>query len=276
MFMKRLSNVTSFPPLSSSDVLFEPQSSVATTHDDVKNFSEIQFSSSQRLDQWPNQRARRLEPKCALLRDELARRLLERARRLRSREEVHVDAADAAGAELDVAGAGPVVRAGFARRPAASRSAPRRRRAPRPRRRPPPSAPRPSRRLRPRTRRETSSRASASHGHIAVLGHSARRRLPRERGASGRRGRGRRAARCRRRAPRRCAPDRESSRGGRRRTRCHARRKPSSSARGRIRRRRDGRPERDDERDLAVVADAARPTDSRAAATPPRSAPADT
>jgi hypothetical protein len=51
MFMKRLCNVTSFPPLSSSDVLFELQSSVATTHGDVKTFSEIQFSSSQRLDQ---------------------------------------------------------------------------------------------------------------------------------------------------------------------------------------------------------------------------------
>jgi hypothetical protein len=51
MFVKRLRNVTSFPPLSSSDVLFELQSSVAATHDDVKNFSEIQFSSSQPLDQ---------------------------------------------------------------------------------------------------------------------------------------------------------------------------------------------------------------------------------
>jgi hypothetical protein len=51
MFVKRLRNVTSFPPLSSSDVLFELQSSVAATHDDVKNLSEIQFSSSQPLDQ---------------------------------------------------------------------------------------------------------------------------------------------------------------------------------------------------------------------------------
>jgi hypothetical protein len=51
MFMKPLRNVTSFPPLSSSNVLFELQSSVAATREDVKNFSEIQFSSSQRLDQ---------------------------------------------------------------------------------------------------------------------------------------------------------------------------------------------------------------------------------
>jgi hypothetical protein len=51
MFMKRLRNVTSFPPLSSSNVLFELQSSVAATREHVKNFSEIQFSSSQRLDQ---------------------------------------------------------------------------------------------------------------------------------------------------------------------------------------------------------------------------------
>src|SRR5580765_3414521 len=56
------------------------------------------------------------EPACAaartevmLFRDELARGFLERARRLRSREEVHVDATDPTGAELDVAGAGSVV-----------------------------------------------------------------------------------------------------------------------------------------------------------------------
>jgi hypothetical protein len=51
MFLKRLRNVTSFPPLSSSKVLFELQSSVAATREHVKTFSEIQFSSSQRLDQ---------------------------------------------------------------------------------------------------------------------------------------------------------------------------------------------------------------------------------
>ena len=51
MFMKRLCNVTSFPPLSSSNVLFELRSSVAATREHVKDFSEIQFSSSQRLDQ---------------------------------------------------------------------------------------------------------------------------------------------------------------------------------------------------------------------------------
>ena len=44
-----------------------------------------------------------------LLGDERGRRLVERAGRLRAREEVDVDAADAAGAELDVAGAAPVV-----------------------------------------------------------------------------------------------------------------------------------------------------------------------
>src|SRR5439155_10765091 len=38
-----------------------------------------------------------------------ARRLLERSRRPRPRQEVDVDAADAAGTELDVAGATPVV-----------------------------------------------------------------------------------------------------------------------------------------------------------------------
>src|SRR6478736_10059148 len=48
-----------------------------------------------------------------LLRDELARRFLERARRLRSREEVHVDATDSAGAELDVTRAGSVVVTGL-------------------------------------------------------------------------------------------------------------------------------------------------------------------
>jgi hypothetical protein len=63
MFMKWLRNVTSFPPLSSSNVLFELQSSVAATRDHVKNFSEIQFSARQRLDQCPNQRTLRLEPK---------------------------------------------------------------------------------------------------------------------------------------------------------------------------------------------------------------------
>jgi len=48
-----------------------------------------------------------------LLGDEGGRGLLERAGRFWPREEVHVDSTDAAGAELDVAGAEPVVGSGL-------------------------------------------------------------------------------------------------------------------------------------------------------------------
>jgi len=44
----RLRNVTSFPPLASNDVLLDMQSSVAATHNLVKNISEIHFSLRRR------------------------------------------------------------------------------------------------------------------------------------------------------------------------------------------------------------------------------------
>jgi hypothetical protein len=43
-----LRNMTSFPPLASNDVLLDRQSSVAATHNLVKNFSEIHFSLRRR------------------------------------------------------------------------------------------------------------------------------------------------------------------------------------------------------------------------------------
>ena len=57
----------------------------------------------------PNQRARRLGAEVLLLGDEGGGGLVEGPGRLRSREEVDVDAADAAAAELDVAGTEAVI-----------------------------------------------------------------------------------------------------------------------------------------------------------------------
>ena len=173
---------------------------------------------------WLNQRARAARAEVVLLGDEGVGRLVERAGRLRAREEVDVDATDATGAELDVAGAAPAVGLRLLAAAQTARSATQRRRGLLPRRRPPPSARRSSRRPRPRTRPETASRASSgSRARSRPLRPSRSPRPRRGRGASGRRGRGRRAARCRRRARRRLVPGRESSRGGRGRTRCHAR-----------------------------------------------------
>ena len=58
--------------------------------------------------QVPNQRARRLAPKCCFSATSSSDGSWKRARRLRPREEVDVDAADASSAELDVAGAASV------------------------------------------------------------------------------------------------------------------------------------------------------------------------
>ena len=112
--------------------------------------------------QRPNQRALRLEPNSFFSATSATRRLAERAGRLRPGEEVDVDAADAPGSELDVAGARARRSRPAARRRGRPRSATRRRRAPRLRRRRRPSARRPWRRRRPRRRPGTASRASSS------------------------------------------------------------------------------------------------------------------
>ena len=221
------------------------------------------------------------EPARAAARAELrlsaraARRLLERSGRLRPREEVDVDAPDAPGAELDVAGPRAVVRVGCSpplrlgdQVAATVRAAPSENT---------PALGTPTVATSPTayTPGKQVSSVRESTGPSRPRPSRSRRRR-RARGASARRGTGRRQLAAivehgdaARRVDRR-------SRGGRGRTRCPRSAKAASSAAGRLRRRRHRAPERHDERDLAVVAHAALPTDSRAGAAPPRSARAGT
>src|SRR5580765_3487516 len=109
--------MTSFPPLASSDVLLALAVECCSDTRLCQEFfcNPILFEPTARSMAEPACAAARTE--VMLFRDELARGFLERARRLRSREEVHVDTTDAAGTELDVAGAGSVVLTGFTAAP---------------------------------------------------------------------------------------------------------------------------------------------------------------